>query len=1645
MLTIHKLSAGDGYKYYTQEIASGDMSRSAKQSLGDYYTVDGNPPGLWEGRGAALLNLAGTVNEQQMKALYGEGLRPDADKLIAEGKSVDEVRLGRKMMTFSDKSSEVRTRIDQAFGDFERQNQRKPNAEERRKIRTSVGGEMFRKEHFRDADSGEELRRWIDTHVRGKQQTVSGYDQVFSPAKSVSVLWAVADTETRVKIEKAHTQAIQTAMGYLEDKAGWTRRGAQGVRQERIEGGFVWSRFRHYDSRAGDPQLHDHVVVANRVKGLDGQWSTLDATHLYQHTVSASELYNETIMKNLAESLGIGLVERKVRGDRPVVEIAGVPVEAIEAASSRSQNISPVLDELVRKFTEDHGYAPNKKQRITLAQQATLDTRPAKEHRTLSEMLENWKATLGTIPGVKIGAAALQQARKHRDDGAKAAEENSKLWRVKDASEIDPDQEAAMILERLGRDRNVWGAHHLEAETRRRLGSRFGEKTVPESLHHQVVQAAITSSVALTPGERKPTLNEFLTTEGTSVFVRAGRELFTSREVLGAESSLIEAANTLTLPTASRELFETTLARLSARMGQQGRGFDAGQTAMAREFATGEKQLSVGIGPAGTGKTTTLKLVAETVRAAGGSVFGLAPTAAGAAVMSEEIGAQATTIDMFVGAHQTGAADEALTPRRGDLIIIDEAGMVGTPLFAEAVRIAADHDARIVALGDDSQLSAVGAGGALRLLKQQSGAVHLEDLHRFRNLDDGAVNEAEAAATLALREPPLHGVDDPWGFYRANSRITGGGKDVMIDKVYAAWQNDINAGHDSVMMAFDNATVTALNQRAQAYRASMGELGGVDSSDLTAPLRDGLTARIGDRVVTRENNRRITVHGGKDFVKNNDSWTVTGIDKDGSLTVQHLKHQGVVKLTPKYVQRHTMLGYAATIHRTQGIPCDTAHAVFTSSMSRALAYVATSRGKFSNKIYVGLSEGERVPDVLDAIAANHDGNLTAHEMIVAARAEQRSLPEKVAAYSEIADQASKNRFTAMAKAELGSAITDLTKEPGWAGVVKELAAAERSGINPAVVLAAAARPILQPKAGQEIDDPAGLLRWRVETITTRWAAERDQDDHRPLANITDAHLEKLARTTGTRLVDASRAKAAWANPAAPQSLLQKTLTMWKRRSTSLAKHGTQAWFERMHGHLTDEDLTGRLQQAMMKESRLAQTDKPARKKQQWLISSLVEEKATRVRMPAELRAEEAHQRGAHTNYRKEAGAQLGQAYGAISDRINAEHIHRARYLDQPATMRKDGTAPDWLLSPVPRKGTPGLWYDELAHRRDEISTELTRHGAQLAASQPPWAAHLGPVPSDPIQQARWETLAAAIDTYRQVHRVPVEEPLPVPAKDDTETAQRIRAEVTAMHKYTAQTTKPALTAEQLATHAAAADVLHRATETPTAGEEAVHELRARRAAQNPLPQRQAQEHAQEEQARKLRAETVDAPATPTAEAAEAPKPESTPAGAPAADDQPTVEEATMKQTPTATMEEPATEPAPAKPTAEEFDALSPAEKLAAIRQNMNEHVELTSPAATVDDGARRALLERLEQRERQRLADQEAQAPAGRTLDPAAFAKLNRAEQQEYLREQTEILKRAAAQAKQKPAPADPDQPARAPKNSPTDYGPDRKGPGIRR
>ena len=106
---------------------------------------------------------------------------------------------------------------------------------------------------------------------------MAGFDLTFSPSKSVSVAWALADRETKARIYACHRRAIEVVLTYAEREVFHSRSGTNGVVQEDVEG-VVAAAFTHWDSRAGDPQLHDHVVVANRARSVsDGKWRTLDS------------------------------------------------------------------------------------------------------------------------------------------------------------------------------------------------------------------------------------------------------------------------------------------------------------------------------------------------------------------------------------------------------------------------------------------------------------------------------------------------------------------------------------------------------------------------------------------------------------------------------------------------------------------------------------------------------------------------------------------------------------------------------------------------------------------------------------------------------------------------------------------------------------------------------------------------------------------------------------------------------------------------------------------------------------------------------------------------------------------------------------------------------------------------------------------------------------------------------------------------------------------------------------------------------------------------------------------------------------------------------------------------------------------------
>jgi hypothetical protein len=148
-------------------------------------------------------------------------------------------------------------------------------AADRAEIRTEVAREFFVAEHGRPPEDARELAATIAKHSRPRTQAVAGYDLTFSPVKSVSVLWAVADQSTAAAIERAHRAAVADALRFIERHALFTRCGTNGVRQVEVRG-LVAAAFTHRDSRAGDPDLHTHVAVANKVQTLDGRWLSID-------------------------------------------------------------------------------------------------------------------------------------------------------------------------------------------------------------------------------------------------------------------------------------------------------------------------------------------------------------------------------------------------------------------------------------------------------------------------------------------------------------------------------------------------------------------------------------------------------------------------------------------------------------------------------------------------------------------------------------------------------------------------------------------------------------------------------------------------------------------------------------------------------------------------------------------------------------------------------------------------------------------------------------------------------------------------------------------------------------------------------------------------------------------------------------------------------------------------------------------------------------------------------------------------------------------------------------------------------------------------------------------------------------------------
>lgn len=959
-------------------------------------------------------------------------------------------------------------------------------------------------------------------------------------------------------IAQAHHAAIAEMVAFIEREVATTRVGATGPGGAAAQvdvTGVIATAFDHYDSRAGDPHLHTHVVISNKVKtAQDGKWRSLDGRPMHAAVVALSELHEAVFADHMTRTFGVEWESRDMGRDRnPAWAISAVPETLVSEFSTRSRHIEVEKNRLIEDYVQRHGKQPTTATILKLRAQATLATRPEKQVRSLAELTTDWRARATHLLG--------ENATRWVQDVA--LNPPAMLLRADDVPLDTVAEIGQSIVEVVGEKRSTWRRWNLHAEASRQLmGWRFATILDREAITGLVVDAAENASLRLTPPELASSPVVFQRTDGTSRFRPKHSTMYSSETLLEAEDRLLHRSHTTTAPTVAL----ATVEQITQRPDADGRRLSDDQAAALAAIAVSGRGIDVLVGAAGAGKTTAMNALrrAWEHEHGPGSVVGLAPSAVAAEVLAEDLGITTENTAKWWHNHLT----HATTFRAGQLVIIDEASLAGTHSLDRITGLAETAGAKVLLVGDYAQLQSVDAGGAFSLLVgDRDDAPELIDIHRF-------TNKWEKTASLDLR----HGRTDIIDTYTVHDRIHDGDEDTMTDAAYAAWRQDSSAGLASVLIAETNETVTALNNRARADLILDGTL----HPSREVELNDGSLAGVGDTIITRRNDRRLRT---KDtWVCNGARWQITQVRNDGSLTVRAVGRRfgGAIVLPAAYVSEHVDLGYAVTAHRAQGITTDTAHTVVTATTTRENFYVAMTRGRNANHAYVAINQPDEAHsqphpgDNTDATARSvlygvmqHVGaELSAHETITAEQELWGSIAQLAAEYETIAQAAQHNRWAALLQA---SGLTpeqteDVLASDTYGALSAELRRAEANHHDIDRLLPR----LVQARSVEDADDIASVLHARLAKATVRPAGSgRARKQPRLIAGLiphADGTMSpemrqalnerhELIEKRADSLVDQAVDEAAdWVQPLLPQRQNEEMMTGWRRRARVIAAY-----------------------------------------------------------------------------------------------------------------------------------------------------------------------------------------------------------------------------------------------------------------------------------------------------------------------------------------------------------------------------------------------------------------------------------------------------------------------------------------------------------
>ena len=745
--------------------------------------------------------------------------------------------------------------------------------------------------------------------------SVRGFDITASAPKSVSTLFALGDDQLRQQVLTAHDRAVEAMLAWVEEHAHTRYRIGGEVAVVDAEG-IIASTFRQHTSRALDPQLHTHVVIANRVRSDDGRWLALDARSLKMDQRTLSAIYHLTLRSQLTTELGVSW-EPVING---IAEIANLPDIVLEEFSSRTGDVQRRVDEKIDRFCDTFDRGPTPRERWRLEREAVLDSRPAKPHGADADTLhDQWTErtlALGIEP-THLVDDATDWIRARELDSATAQDvigqavdalsEKQSSWRPAELTR----ELAAAIPTDIHIDASAIG-EPLDDLTQRAINEHCVDisRPIPDSATLRRDGRPITESVA----DRALTTPAILAQEERLL---AWAERRMARDPVDSAEAIGRSQIELTGPQA--------------------------ETAAA---VAGDADLVVVVGPAGTGKTTALTPAVEQLLTEGRTVFGVTPSAAAADVLASQTGIAADTIDKLLTEHTLRRPpDHRYRLPAGATVIVDEAGMVGTGRLDQLAALADDRGWRIALVGDPMQFSAVGRGGMFNHLIDTHGAIELDQVHRFSN-------DWERDASLRLRSGDASVTD----LYDHHGRLHGGTATRMERDALDAWETARRKGETVVLAAPTNETVARLNHAAQQRRIHTSEL---DTTGRTIDAA-GYRLHVGDEITTRRNHRQL--HTDRGFmIRNRDQWVIDTVHRNGDLTVTG--NSGRVRLPADYVQTQVELAYAQTSHATQGRTVDRSILVLDGATDVRGIYVPMTRGRHHNDTYIATTGEDTALDL----------------------------------------------------------------------------------------------------------------------------------------------------------------------------------------------------------------------------------------------------------------------------------------------------------------------------------------------------------------------------------------------------------------------------------------------------------------------------------------------------------------------------------------------------------------------------------------------------------------------------------------------------------------------------------------------------------